>query len=392
MIEVTESQVERAKIVAQAFSPARLTLGRQIAGQAKRQLADSIGKTAAAVTQFELGQARPNAETLARCSVVLGLPVTFFAGGRPQFLVDTGRGHFRSLRATRVYQREQAMGLVALLWEVMEAIEQMVELPEVKLPGLTDFSKFSSPPDAARELRKCWNVDHGPLPHLVRYAETNGIVVSVLPRTLTGEMAAGAPDHPAGVGNVDAFSTKIGQHYLIGLTGAKGGLLRRRFNVAHELGHMVLHDEVRPGDPLHEREAHLFAAELLMPESSIADELPSRPDLQSLLQLQQRWGTSVSALAFRGRTLGKYTENQLKQAMINISKLGWRTNEPEDHRLLQGEEPSLLRTALELATPAGLTEVTLSDQLQLPVNLIRTFVGIPDVRPKLTLMRGLRDD
>jgi Zn-dependent peptidase ImmA (M78 family) len=153
----------------------------------------------------------------------------------------------------------------------------------------------------------------------------------------------------------------------------------------------VLHEEARPGDGQHEREAHLFAAELLMPESSIVDELPSRPDLKALIKLQQRWGASVSALAFRGRTVGKYSDYQLKQAMITISKLGWRTNEPEDHRLLQGEEPSLLLKALELAAPAGLTVSALADQLKLPPSLVRTFIGMSDAKPRLTLVQGSRD-
>src|ERR1022692_3505936 len=129
MIEATNSQVDRARPIVRVFSPARLTLARHIAGRSKRQLADAIGKTAAAVTQFELGQARPSPETLAACAEALGLPVTFFAAGRPQLAVDTGNAHFRSLRATRIYQRQQAIGFVALLWELVEAIESYVELP-----------------------------------------------------------------------------------------------------------------------------------------------------------------------------------------------------------------------------------------------------------------------
>jgi Zn-dependent peptidase ImmA (M78 family)/transcriptional regulator with XRE-family HTH domain len=387
MIEVSGAQIDQARPVVHAFSPARLTLARQVAGRTKRQLAEAIDKTAAAVTQFELGQARPSAETLACCAQALDLPVKFFAAGRPQLVVDTGMAHFRSLRATRAYQREQAMGLTALLWEVVEAVEQVVELPPVRLPGISDFARFGSPAEAARELRRFWDVSGGPLPHLVRHAEANGIVTCVLPRTLTGEIAAGSPEHMAGVSNVDAFSTRVSQRSLIGLTGAKGGLLRRRFNVAHELGHLLLHPEARPGDHLHEREAHLFAAELLMPEASIVQELPARPDPGRLLPLQRRWGASVSALAFRGRTLGRYTEPQLKRLMITLSQLGWRTNEPEDQSLLEGEEPALLRQALELASSAGMSVSSLADQLKLPPGLVRTFLGMPDSKPRLTLLK-----
>ena len=387
MIGVTDSLVDRARPIARVFSPARLTLARHIAGQSKRQLAEAVGKTATAITQFELGQARPSPDTLAACAEALGLPVAFFAAGRPQLAVDTGNAHFRSLRATRIYQRQQAIGFVALLWEVVEAIARYVELPPVRLPDSDSFVKYDSPAAAAQELRRTWGIDSGPLIHLVRHSEANGIVTSVLPQTLTSELAAATPSHTSGVGNVDAFSTCIGQRPLIGLSGAKGGLLRRRFNVAHELGHFMLHPEARPGDQQHEREAHLFAAELLMPEAAISNELPARPEPSRLLTLQQRWGVSVSALAFRGRTIGKYSDSQLRRLMITLNQLGWRTNEPEDHRLLGGEEPLLLRQAVELAASSGLTETALAEQLSLPVHLIRALLGIPDQRPRLTLLK-----
>ena len=385
MIEVANSQVDRARPITRVFSPARLTLARHIAGRTKLQLAEAIGKTATAVTQFELGQARPSPETLAACAQELGLPVAFFAVGRPQLAVDTGNAHFRSLRATRIYQRQQAIGFVALLWELVEAIDGYVELPSVRLPE--PFAGYSSPAAAAQELRRTWKIDDGPLMHLTRHAEANGIVISVLPPTLTSELAAATPTHVSGVGNVDAFSTSIAQRPLIGLTGAKGGLLRRRFNVAHELGHFLLHVEARPGDLQHEREAHLFAAELLMPEESIGEELPARPEPSRLLPLQRRWGVSVSALAYRGRTLGKYSESQLRRLMITLNQLGWRTNEPEDHHLLAGEEPALLRQAVELAAPAGLTEISLAEQLSLPIGLVRVFLGMQEKKPRLTLLK-----
>jgi Zn-dependent peptidase ImmA (M78 family) len=126
-----------------------------------------------------------------------------------------------------------------------------------------------------------------------------------------------------------------------------------------------------------------------MPEESIVEELPARPEPSRLLPLQQRWGVSVSALAFRGRTLGKYSESQLRRLMITLNQLGWRTKEPEDQRLLAGEEPALLRQAVDLAASLGVTGVSLAEQLSLPVDLIRVFLGIPEQRPRLTLLKDI---
>lgn len=106
---------------------------------------------------------------------------------------------------------------------------------------------------------------------------------------------------------------------------------RQRFTIAHEIGHLLLHeseklhiDEYAPGyslfrrDPkssdgtdVIEREANFFAAELLMPQSflekdtaghSVVDLLD--PDERVLRDLAKKYRVSVQALTFRLANLG----------------------------------------------------------------------------------------
>lgn len=88
---------------------------------------------------------------------------------------------------------------------------------------------------------------------------------------------------------------------------------RRRFTLAHELGHYVLptHAEsdspCRPKDierwdqSLREREveANRFAAVALMPRQTIADLLLHEPSFRSVEQIAERRGTSFTASAYR---------------------------------------------------------------------------------------------
>ena len=46
-----------------------------------------------------------------------------------------------------------------------------------------------------------------------------------------------------------------------------------------------------------------------------------------------------------------------------------------------------MRQALELASSAGMSVSSLADQLKLPPSLVRTFLGIPDSKPRLTLLK-----
>lgn len=356
-----------AATVGAAFDAGRLTLARQAAGLSKKDLAEAINRTPAAVTQYEAGLARPSATVLDACAEHLGVPVGFFATGRPRLPLDVGDAHFRSLRAARAAERLRALTTVELVWELTEQLARHVRLPAPQLPPL---SHPQDPRAAAREVRLAWNLSPGPVAHVVRLLESKGIIVAFLDFSDSGR--------------VDAFSTTAGGRPIVVLTADKGSALRTRFTAAHELAHVLLHTEVIPGDITHERQADAFAAEFLMPAAEIADELPTRVDLPAFVRLQQRWGVSVAALLYRCRELGTLSEASYKRAMMRISRLGWRTNEPGAHVAL--ERPALLGRAFDLASSRGVTVATLADALQLPPGRVRTLLGVADHRPVLSLV------
>lgn len=354
--------------VAAVFDPARLTLAREVVAYSKKELAGAIGRAPSAVTQYEAGLSRPSGPVLEACADVLGVPVGFFATGRPRLPLDVGDAHFRSLRSARAAERRRALTMVGLVWELTEQLTRHVRFPELHLPDLGDA--VADPTAAARALRAAWNMAPGPVPHLVRLLESQGVIVAFLDFS--------------GSGRVDAFSTAVGGRPIIVLTTEKGTMLRTRFTAAHELAHLMLHADVIPGDITHERQADAFAAELLMPAAEIIGELPTRIDLSALLSLQQRWGVSVAALLYRCRELGTLTEASYKRAMMRISRLGWRTHEPGGEYPL--ERPALLTRAFELASTRGLTISALSEALQLPPARIRALLGVIDSRPQLRLV------
>ena len=259
--------------VTQAFDPGRLTLARERNGLTKTELATRLNLSPAAITQFERRQSRPSAQTLELAAHELGVPLGYFAAGRPQLVPRPDTAHFRSLRSTRQYERLQALALLAHAAEIVRVIEQLVRLPE---PALVQLDP-SDPVSAAQQLRLAWRLPAGPIPHLVRLLESKGVVVVIAP--------FGAEDR------IDAFSCWSEQlaRPFVCLSRDRRNVLRRRFNAAHELAHLVMHRGACGGPIEREREANTFAAELLVPSAEVGPLLPHRVDLATLVELQRDW-------------------------------------------------------------------------------------------------------
>lgn len=161
-------------------------------------------------------------------------------------------------------------------------------------------------------------------------------------------------------------------------------------NVAacHELGHLVLHGDVEPGDRQQEREADQFAAEFLTPRDEIVPLLPGRMDMNALTKLSSEWGVSVSSLIYRCREVGIISEPTYRRAFQRLNQL---TNmglfQPHPVRDYPGEVPRLLIGAYELGERAGAVSVTeLADELCVRPKRVRELLGMPEERPKLELV------
>lgn len=342
------------------FYPERLELARQAAGLRKNELAERIGVSPAAISQFEHGKANPSAATLAKIALSLGMSVDYFArDGRPLRQANAAAAFFRSLRSTRQRDRTLAAARAMFVWEVVYLLERHIELPDPAIPefALGADADRDAIEEAAARVRTAWQLPPGPVAHVVRLLEARGAVVVRL-RGLGRE--------------VDAFAC-LQRRPIIILWREKEDKARARFDAAHELGHLVLHAEAEPGNKILEAQADAFAAAFLMPREYIYDQLPRRVDFRRLLELKMRWGVSLGALLYRARTLGVISESAYRRAMARMSSEGWRQHEPGD--LGAAETPTMLRTALELLQKRGVTLEMLAAEARLPGAAIAEMVG-----------------
>ncbi len=98
-------------------------------------------------------------------------------------------------------------------------------------------------------------------------------------------------------------------------------IYRHRFTAAHELGHLMLHGDTAPGDPVQEKEADAFAAELLTPSASVIPLLPARVELHELERIGQTWGVAVESLIYRSHEIGTISNATYRRAFQRLNQL-----------------------------------------------------------------------
>jgi len=310
------------------FNPQRFALARRRRGMKKRELATHIGVTERSVSGYESGTQEPEPGTLAKIAKTLRFPEAFFFGDDPE-VPTPDVASFRSLSKMTAGLRDSALGAGAIALLLNDWIEQRFDLPEPDIPDLgseraalvsfealdkLDLSSSARAPEAAAEmLRAHWGLGEQPVKNMIALLESKGVRVYSL--------AIDAKE-------VDAFSMWSGGRPFMFLNTFKSAE-RCRFDAAHELGHLVMHQHAHPQGPDLEREANAFASAFLMPRASVLAMAPRSITIKSLIKYKKLWSVSVAALNYRLHSLGLSTEWAYRTLCIQIAQEGYRTEEPE---------------------------------------------------------------
>lgn len=322
------------------FSGEKLRCARLVRGLSPQELATSIGCTRQAVSYWERGERQPESDKVFDLAMALDVNVTYFAAdSRGRSFAPESILTFRSFRSSTRKQRLQAEGLLSWIALSYSMIDDLVQLPDLKVPqldqplvGALDQEAID---EAATATRRHFGLGDGPLPSVVMLLENAGI--------WTGEHALDR--------QLDALSGWVNGRAVI-LSSSRVTWARSRFSWAHELGHLVMHrmvTEEEQSDPetfkLMEAQADRFAGAFLMPERTFPTECFSL-NVEPLVELKKRWGASMQAMAYRMRALDLVSENQYRGFQMRMSAAGYRTCEPLD-RERAPERPTLLNRLID---------------------------------------------
>ena len=325
-----------------SFNGNRLKMARQYRGMTVEELSQKINVSKQAVSQYETGKIEdvPFQKTLA-ISNALNFPYRYFAQ-EDISNIKTGTTYFRSLMKTsKKYRLAQEIKMEHIA-TIYSFLNEYVTFPYLNLPAW--IGEITSPVEAAKKLRDYWELGDKPIDNIMRTVEQNGIIVTTFATTTD---------------DIDAFSQYVEMNdsdvYIIALSNNKESAARINFDVAHELGHIMLHEWSEDEEVLSreefkakEKEANEFAAAFLLPETSFTQEVSLDPQkLDYYVQLKRRWKVSVAAMLYRSCDLGIITQGQYQYMMRVMQNKGWRKSEPLDNTI-KAANPSLFSDAVDL--------------------------------------------
>lgn len=352
----------------------RLKQLRLARGMSLDELAAKMGGivTKQALSKYELGTAQPSAVVLNKLAAALGVKASYF-WSEPTVEVEFVAYRRKSSLPKREQEKVESL-IIRTLEERLKLLSLINHAEKIEIPVKQwKIKKLEDVEQAAAELREKWDLGMDAISSLVSTLEAHWIqVIEIDADERFDGISAIASDKEKDVIAGAAVVTRRGA--------CKD---RQRFNLAHELGHIVL--DISKGVD-EEKAAHRFGAALLAPADAVRREVGSRRTLvhaEELFLLKQRYGMSIQAFVRRLLELGIINGSHYKQWVMDISRLGWRKEEPGE---LPPEQPQWFRQqVLRLLTEKVITKETAETVLgesvedEDPLSLIerRAFMKLP---------------
>lgn len=321
---------------------------RLLNGWSRDELAKKMEMSEQSIWQFETGHTHPKLETQFRLSQIFNVSFEYFEGDGIEMAFERSAIAFRNADATSKKTISIQEVYLNILNNYVNYLENYVLMPDDFINNLSEktlnlFISKESISDIAYIARKDLNISDDNSDLMLKI-EKSGIYV--VERMINGA--------------ADAYSawSKDFKPYIV--LGREKSSVRRNFDLAHELGHILLHKMV-DFDSLTkeelqkcEEQANLFASCFLLPEDRFIKDFKtmvgtkvSNPD--SYIRMKKRYNVSIQALEYRAYKLKLLTPSQNSYFYRSITKKHYKVIEPLDKEIpmkLPGKIKSILDVIL----------------------------------------------
>lgn len=346
----------------------QLAFAREYRGLTQSDLAKSIdGLSQSNLSKFEKGFGVLSTEVQTRIANFLNFPPAFY-NRRISTIIENANYRKRSnIGKSLILQFENKCKLIGY---IVDEFAESVEWPEFKFMAL-NVEEGYSPNYIANYNRKLLRLQSDePVGNIVRMLENFGVIVYEI----------NSPER------FDGLSFISDKGFPIIVINKWLSNDRKRFTLAHELGHLLMHNENNyPVSPSRNKEveANEFAGEFLMPEKAIKSSLVGLR-MSSLSELKVYWQTSMSSIIRRAKDLGCISEDRYRFFMIEMSRLGFNKKEPIELSL---DFPSSFLNAIKLfKEDLGYSIKDFVEYLDLPEDIINELFPSESKSVKLKIL------
>ena len=354
------------KYQSDTFNPDMLIIARQSRGYTQKQLADLITPIRQSkLSKIESGIQNVSIQEAESMATALNYPVDFFYQ-KELSCIPSISGLFHRKRATLSAKTlDKVHASIEIKCIQVKKLLNSISIDHLPIPSYN--VEDATPAEIARMTRVLWQLPRGPVRNLIDVIESAGGII--IPMDF-------------GTDKIDAISRRTTSNVPLFFVDFSRPMDRIRFSLAHELGHMIMHKI--PSKEI-EVEANDFAAEFLMPENDIKEDLENLT-LRYLPTLKLKWKTSMAALIYRANDVSCIDEERKQHLYIQLSKRGYKSREPKELEPVR-ELPSLFYDLLKLhITDLKYTKKELSKLLLINENELDEL--FPSDRPKLKIIKN----
>jgi Zn-dependent peptidase ImmA (M78 family)/DNA-binding XRE family transcriptional regulator len=290
----------------------RLKMARKMNGLSQQELGEKAGVSRMSISKYERDINVPRSQVLIKLAQALDVKIEYLL--RP-VEVHLSEPVFRKRTALPKKQEYKILERTRDWVERYLHVEALFRAsPAFIRPDIdNEIHRMEDVEEAALQLRDEWQLGLDPIDHLIEILEDKGIKVFVINQSV---------DH------FDALIMWVNEEVpiIVVKSGIPGD--RQRFNLAHELAHLLLNIDETLDE---EKAAHRFAGAFLVPRPKVYEELGrNRQHLGTaeLIMLKHKYGLSMQAWIFRAKDLGVISDSKFKQLFINIRKQNWHEQEP----------------------------------------------------------------
>lgn len=345
------------------FNHSQFVFAREYRGLGQTELSKEIkGLSQSNLSKFEKGFDVLSDKIIIELIKFLDFPENFFT---KTINNDINIAHYRKKSGLTKAIKVQLDSNNKILGYLVDQLNDSVDFPTFSLKPL-DPDEYA-PEEVARFTRKLIGLDkREPVINIFNLLESNGIIVIEFDDVT---------DKFDGV----SFLTDKGNPVVIINKNFPND--RKRFTLAHELGHVLMHNTGDFPNPVHrdekqkEIEANRFAAEFLMPALGIQNSLIGL-SLYDLAPLKKYWHTSKQSIIKRAKDLNAIPSNKSTYFMIELSRMGERKVE---RTLVDIDKPVIFKNAYNLHK----AELNYSDEdfikaFSLPNDVIKKYFNFSD--------------